>query len=587
MSYFLMLSKSHGADVLSRFQQLRVAGRMCDVVLEAGGVEFPAHRALLACSSDYFWSLFQEHTLESKAWNLSLPALCPAGLEQVLDFIYCSWLSVCPSTLEDILVAASYLQVTSATELCSRYMADSLSLNNCCFFANVAARHGLTEALAAADHFIAREMRHLLAPQGDREGLLGLNRDSLQRVLGAEEMPGVQESALLLLLLDWLHLNPLPAVHSNLLLSHVRYGLVPPDQLRGLTTRHPALRTPFIHSLVQKALQYHRQGSLQPRLQTEQTSLRANPGRILLVGGGARADRPQTLVQTYEPQTRKFHALSTRLPARLQQHCVCVLGGFLFVLGGEVVEMEEELEKTAVMTATGQVWRYDPRFERWEDEEPMIQRRAQFSCCVIDSVIYSIGGRGQRGEAALSTVEKYNLPDGCWRKGETLPHAVHGHACATLGQGVYISGGVHGDQTQSSKSVFYLDTIDGKGWESRASMTVARFGHQAVTVGQMIYSFLGMYEQFCEIERYDPTLDQWTRLKPLLNDRFCYGLAATTDGRVLLFGGRKWRDGQEVVTATVVEYDTASDTWREVCKMPAPLCGTQCVQLSILDPTEM
>uniref|UniRef100_A0AAY4A7C7 BTB domain-containing protein n=1 Tax=Denticeps clupeoides TaxID=299321 RepID=A0AAY4A7C7_9TELE len=145
MSYFLMLSKSHGADVLSRFQQLRVAGRMCDVVLEAGGVEFPAHRALLACSSDYFWSLFQEHTLESKAWNLSLPALCPAGLEQVLDFIYCSWLSVCPSTLEDILVAASYLQVTSATELCSRYMADSLSLNNCCFFANVAARHGLTE----------------------------------------------------------------------------------------------------------------------------------------------------------------------------------------------------------------------------------------------------------------------------------------------------------------------------------------------------------------------------------------------------------------------------------------------------------
>lgn len=114
MSYFLVLSKRHGESVLSQYQRLREDRRMCDIVLESRGVEFPAHRSLLACASDYFWALLKEHTLESGAPGpLSLPALSPSGLERVLDFIYTSWLCLSPSTLEETLEAACYLQVCS------------------------------------------------------------------------------------------------------------------------------------------------------------------------------------------------------------------------------------------------------------------------------------------------------------------------------------------------------------------------------------------------------------------------------------------------------------------------------------------
>lgn len=272
MSYFLVLSKCHGDSVLSQYQCLRNDRRMCDIVLESCGVEFPAHRTLLACASDYFWALLKEHTCEFGALGpLSLPALTPTGLERVLDFIYTSWICLSPSTLEETLEAACYLQVTHAVELCGRYITDNLTLENCCFFANVASRYGLSEALKEANAYIARRMCELMGKERDCIGLMELNVGSLQEALGTEDLPGVRESGLLRLALDWLDHNKLPALHSNLLLSHVRFALVSPQELRQLSVTCVTLRTPFIHSLVQKALQYHTEGPLQPLLQNEQT----------------------------------------------------------------------------------------------------------------------------------------------------------------------------------------------------------------------------------------------------------------------------------------------------------------------------
>ncbi|XP_016385553.1 kelch-like protein 34 [Sinocyclocheilus rhinocerous] len=586
MNYYLMLSNSHGEGVLSRYQSLRLEGRMCDVVLEAEGVEFPAHRTLLACSSDYFWSVFKDYNLESGARTISLPALSSLGLEQILDFIYTSWISLSPSTLEVTLQAACYLQITHAVDLCTQYISESIAPDNCCFFANIAARYGLSEAFDDSNSFIGSNMCRILASEEYKAELMELNIDSLQEVLVAEEMPGVKEIDLLQLVLDWLECNPQSALQSNALLSRIRFGLIPHTKLSQLSALKPALRTPFIHSVVQKALNYHLQGPLQPLLQSVHTSLRATKSKILLVGGGPEANRPQNQILTYEPCCKKFQPLSTSLPNKLQHQGVCVVGNFLFVLGGEVVQVDEVNEKSAAMTVTDQVWRYDPRFEQWEEMEPLLQKRAQFACCVVEGVIFAIGGRGQKGEPALSSVEMYNMSEGCWRSAVSLPYSVHGHACANIGTGIYISGGIHVNSPESSKEVLFLNAFEGDAWQRRSNMSIARFGHQMATVRGRIYTFLGMYEAFCDIERYSPEQDLWTRLKPLLNDRFCYGLTTTGGRRVLMFGGRKWQEGQEVCTTNVLEYDTEYDAWREVCKLPGPLCGIQCAIMTLQDPPE-
>ncbi|KAF0028476.1 kelch-like protein 34 [Scophthalmus maximus] len=598
-SYSVLYSSSHRTGLLSGFQRLRSERRMCDVVLEAGGVSFPCHRALLASSSEYFWALFGETTAERLAASISLPALKAQGLDAILDFLYSGWLSISPSTISAVLEAARYLQVETAVAICERFMIDSLSGENCCCYANLAERHALSNALEAANQTIAMEMGALL--QARKNDLLDLNVQSLMAVLDADEIPGVKEVRLIELALDWLDDNgPLPLLKSNLLLSRLRFGLVCAPDLTKLD--HRAMSTPLIRSQLTRAAEYHRMGSAQPIRQNRQSTLRASPNRVLLVGGGSGAHWPEQQLLAFDPGSKKFSSLSSCVPLRLRNHCVCSVGGFLFVIGGEEVKEGDAEGKKSVTTSTSnQVWRYDPRFDRWERVESMLERRAQFSCCVAEEVIFAIGGRHTRPDAdthtSVASVEFYDMTTGAWRKGATMPRPLYGHASAELDNGIYVSGGLpgnrgtihgsnHGDNhdenRESSREVLYWD-LKSRVWEKRASMSIARFSHRLATAHGYIYALLGMYEPFCDIERYDSRSDHWTRLRPLLIGSFNYGMVTTPCGNLLVFGGRRWSDGQEVIVRSVLEYDTKKDHWREICQLPRPLTGTECTLLPLPD----
>ncbi|XP_056440353.1 LOW QUALITY PROTEIN: kelch-like protein 34 [Gadus chalcogrammus] len=616
-AYSLVYSSSYRGALLSRLQRLRGEGRMCDVVLETGGRSFPCHRALLASSSDYFWALFGETTPESGAAAVSLPAVTPQGLESVLDFLYSGWLSLSPASLPAALEASRYLQVEAAVKMCERFIADGLTAATCCGYANLAEGHALGYALADANYTIATEMRTLL--RHHRQELLELNGQSLTAALEAEEIPGVEEAELVALALDWLDANgPLPLLKSNLLLSRLRFGLVPSCDLMRLSGSHKALATPLVRSQLTKALEYHRLGSAQPIRQTRQSSLRASPNRVLLVGGGESPDWPGQQILTFDLRDSTFSPLKSRLPRRLRNHCVCSVGGFLFVIGGDLVSEGDEGGggKSVATTTSNEVWRYDPRFDEWVKAASMLERRSRFCCCVVADVIYAIGGRQTRPGApthtALSSVECYNMAHGGWRRGAAMPRPLHGHASAVLGTAVYVSGGIpgnpggvrcppgvhadrpegaggvrdgnRGDRGECSRELLHWEPgAGGKTWEPRASMSIARFGHRMAALGDHLYALLGMHEPFCDIERYDWPSDHWTRLRPLTVGASCYGMAKTPSGTLLLFGGRKWSEGQEVTVRSVLEYDVLRDRWKDVCLLPEPLTGTECTLLPLPD----
>lgn len=62
MSASCLTAKLMAVSLLTGYQALRAEGFLCDVTLKVEGSEFPAHRSLLACSSDYFRALFKSHT---------------------------------------------------------------------------------------------------------------------------------------------------------------------------------------------------------------------------------------------------------------------------------------------------------------------------------------------------------------------------------------------------------------------------------------------------------------------------------------------------------------------------------------------
>uniref|UniRef100_A0A3Q3BGZ4 Kelch like family member 34 n=1 Tax=Kryptolebias marmoratus TaxID=37003 RepID=A0A3Q3BGZ4_KRYMA len=568
-TYSLLYSSSHRTGLLSGLQRLRAERKMCDVVLEAGGVSFPCHRALLASSSDYFWALFGETTAERLASSINLPALTPEGLETILDFLYSGWLSISPSSLPVVLEAARYLQVEMALSICEQFMADELRAENCCCYANLAERFALPSTLEAANQTIAMEMKVLI--QKRRADLFELNFQSLMAVLDADEIPGVQEVELVKLALDWLNENgPLPLLKSNLLLSRLRFGLVASSDLANLSHAHKAMTTPLIRSQLTRALEYHRLGAAQPITQNKQSTLRESANRVLLLGSGSSANWPDQQVLVFDPRSRKFSSSCCVLPVRLRHPCVCSVGGFLFVIGGEEIKKRDEDEKTPVTVATSNhVWRYDPRFDHWEQVESMLEKRAQFTCCAVEDVIYAIGGRHTQSEVnthtSVSSVEYYDMAAGLWRRGVAMPQPLHGHASAVLDNNVYVSGGLPGHHE------FLFWDVKGRVWEKRAPMSVAKFSHRLASAHGYIYALLGMYEPFCDIERYDPQSDHWMRLKPVITGSFNYGMVPMASGNLLVFGGRRWSDGQEVVVRSVLEYDTKRDHWREISQLPRPL----------------
>lgn len=630
MSYFLSYCKAHGSALLTGYQGLRTEGFLCDVTLEAEGSEFPAHRSLLACSSDYFRALFKSHTRESRERVIHLHVPSAAGLQRLLDFIYTAWLPLSMDTVEDTLEAASYLQVTEALGLCGRYLERQLARENCCFAANVAARFGLAPTLDASERYIVRHLRELLARGPGPVGLLELNPASLRAVLGAPDVARVPESWLLGLALAWLRQEPKAErlAHCAALLERVRFGLVPVDMLRRVYSGSGLALPARVKGLIIQALNYHTAPSRQPLSQSVQTTVRSPQTRILLVGGrrsreavteevvaprgagrdrGAAAEREEEEEEQLEEEegeeeeweltqdvvafdvyNHRWRSL-TRLPAPLLGHCVCAVGNFLFVLGGENPlggAFPPSTDRLGAVTA--QVHRYDPRFHAWTTVPAMQEARAHFWCGALGEGLLAVGGLGAGGEA-LASVEMYDLRRDRWTQAGALPRALHGHAGAVGDRGVvYISGGKAGrgeGGVSSLRDVYALGPGE-RAWSKRAPMGTARFGHHMAALRGAVFAFLGRYEPFSEIERYDPGTDQWTRLRPLPYDRFCYGLAVVEE-TALLLGGVKWRDSRQVPTRNVVGYDLDLDRWEDIgCALPWAWSGLQCAVLQLAEGGE-
>ncbi|KAM6447159.1 kelch-like protein 34 [Liasis olivaceus] len=579
MTYFLSYCKGHSSTVLSQYQTLRKEGLLCDILLKVKENEFPAHKSLLACSSDYFKAMFKSYTKESKAAVIHLQVISATGLQHVLDFIYTSWLPLSFTTLEDTLEAATYLQVPEAICLCSQYLVNNLSLENCCFSANVATKFYLPDALSAAEKYLIINLWKLL--DLDFAGLLELNFQSLKAVVKSPDILMVKESNLLDLLLKWLAYDKLRLTHTTNILEHVRYSLIPVEDLRNIYTQPEVPLTTPIKCLIIKAINYHSLIYRQPILQDKYSTLRNQKTWIILLGGMIAHEGLVTEVVAFDVYNHKWQIL-TQLPDRIQNHCVCTIGNFLYVLGGEIEDLQSD-PKSPILTVTNKVHRYDPRFNKWIQITGMLEKRCQFSCCILENAIIAIGGQGE-DKTLHSSVEVYDISKDRWTKLHDLPCKVHGHAGTVCKNTIYISGGKYMGQSNTSKDLYALSKLEGE-WGKQAPMSIARFGHQMATIRDSVFTFLGFYEPFSEIEKYDPDQNQWTRLKPLVYDRYSYGLAVVEETAILI-GGKKWQDTQEIPTQDVVGYDIDNDCWEEICKASLPWYGLQCAVLGLSELVE-
>ncbi|XP_041425811.1 zinc finger and BTB domain-containing protein 17 isoform X2 [Xenopus laevis] len=104
----------HSHLVLEQLNQQRQLGLLCDCTFVVDGINFKAHKAVLAACSQYFRMLFVE---QKDVVHLDISNA--AGLGQVLEFMYTAQLSLTRDNVEDVLTVAGFLQMQEIVNACT------------------------------------------------------------------------------------------------------------------------------------------------------------------------------------------------------------------------------------------------------------------------------------------------------------------------------------------------------------------------------------------------------------------------------------------------------------------------------------
>ncbi|KAJ3591830.1 hypothetical protein NHX12_006962 [Muraenolepis orangiensis] len=583
-------SDKHGENLLQGLECFRGDTTLCDVILVAGdtGETFPVHRVIMASASDYFKAMFTGGMREQEMGEIKLHGVTRTGLKNVIDFIYTSRVHLDMSNLQDTLEAAHFLQVMPVLGFCNQLLSSEITVDNCVEVERVAVDLLLEDVQGNIGEFVIQNLCELV----ESGRYLELSASSLGQALASDSLKGFSEMELYDIARGWLsHDKPHRRTSIYALMRHIRFPLMSPGQLiqisqgegedeEGGDGGEAVMRSDTACvSLLLEASNYQMMPFMQPALQSERTRIRSDATHLLALGG---VMRQQLVVsrelRLYDGESGLWRALEPMVVPRYQ-HGVALLGGFLFIVGGQ------STYDTKGKTALDCAYRYDPRFDRWLQIASLNDKRTFFHLSALKGRLYAVGGRNSSGE--IDTVECYNLKRNDWTFVSHMPEPHYGHAGSVHGDLMYVSGGITRDTFQ--KQLWSYDP-SADAWTRRADMMELRGLHCMCTVGARLYVMGGNhfgsssdYDDVLSCEFYSPGADQWTAVAAMPRGQSDVGVTVF-QGRVYVVGGYSWNS--RCMVEIVQCYDPELDTWDRVFDVLEPLGGIRACTMSVHVPED-
>lgn len=192
-------------------------------------------------------------------------------------------------------------------------------------------------------------------------------------------------------------------------------------------------------------------------------------GKIYAVGGGPLS------VEAYDTAKDEWQEV-TPLPGLIQDEgAVTGPDGWIYELGG--IECPQRYG-TAICPRVGDVRRWKPGTDHWQDMAPMPNPNSTFGTALGgDGLIYTMGG-GATGGSGGNTVQAYNVKNDSWSQAVapmTYSHNLFPGASTLDGRVLAIGGGGPGSAAVEG----YVGCANR--WEGLAPMLTGRTGHAAAT----------------------------------------------------------------------------------------------------------
>lgn len=546
-------SSSHFCSLLDGLVALRQSGLLFDVVLLVEGRPIQAHRILLAASCDYFRGMFAGGLRETQQNEIPIHGVSYMAIKKILDYIYTSEIELDLECVEEVLVAATLLQLDIVIGFCCDFLYSWLDESNILEVHHLADMYGLEQLKAKVHSYILKNIQTMSRSDVYRQ----FPQEEVYRALCSNELQVNSENEVYEAALHY-HFSPEQVendqvyLQDNLkMLETVRFCLIEKHILERLCGR---LDPCPLRDLVSDALKYYEQEIWQPVLQSPLTQPRSTLHCILGFGGmfcSIPYVDPEPLFQVYHPSWGEWRTLPAAPGPQMSNQGIAVLNNFVYLIGGD--------KNTRGFRAETHCWRYDPRHNKWCSIQPLQQQHADHCVCVVGDHIYAIGGRDYSNE--LESVECYDPRTNTWKYVAPLKREVYGHAGAAVDGKIYITCGRRGPEYLRDTSCYDPATND---WTQCAQGPVERAWHCMASVNGRAYVIGGSNDEHgyrrdvLKVGCFNPVTNCWSLVSPLPAGHGEPGVAVL-DTRIYILGGRSHDRGNRMKYVHV--YNTETDEW--------------------------
>ncbi|XP_064621071.1 kelch-like protein 31 [Lineus longissimus] len=558
---------------------------LCDVVIKVeNNKQYKAHRLILASCSDYFFDFFTKDGAEftkdrEGRIEVAISGVSDDSVKSIIECLYTGKITLGEDNIKDILSAANRLKIFFIVGACEIFLVDRVDRNNCLHMLYLSSAFELQD-LQNKSLKIASENFIELSETCDFNQL---NVRHLTAILGRDDLLAVSELEVFYRGLRWLEYDRQSRLQYVFnVFRNIRLPLLSPsDIVDHVESVSFLINDPRCQDLVKEALHYHCLPARQSILQSTRTNPRGciKQDCLLVIGGAPRlkSDLVNTSISYLDTDKGQWYLL-TNMPGPRHHHAVAVLGGFLYVAGGE----ENNDQQSPLNTA----YRYDPKTDAWLKIANMKHRRESFELGVLSGMLYAIGGRVDQRKS-LASVERYNPSVDQWEPVAGLGSPRRSVAVATHNGRLYAIGG-SGERRISSRVERYNPLLNK--WESRRSLTTPRFFAKLAAVDTKLYLVggatldqSGTVTCVAEVECYTPSSDSWTTVKQLLEPRAEFGCAVVGE-KIFIAGGYSW--DKNVRLSSVEMYDFSKNTWVGSQSIDTPYTGIACCDLTLYMPVK-
>ncbi|XP_061660526.1 kelch-like protein 15 isoform X2 [Syngnathoides biaculeatus] len=592
------LSQVHDGSVSAGFRALYEERLLLDVTLMIDEHHFQAHKALLATQSDYFRVMFTADMRERDQDKIHLKGLTAAGFGHILRFMYYGSLELSMPTVQEILQAAMYVQLTEVVEFCCSFLLAKICLENCAevmrlledFSVGV---EGVQEQL---DNFLLDNFVPLMS-RADFLSYLSLER--LQAYLNSDALSRYPEIELYDAVQAWLRHDRRRWRHADAVVRSVRFCLMTSAHIfEKVKTSEFYRYSRQLRQEAEEALAYFHDVHRQPLAETRANRIRSRRPQTAVFRGMIGHSMVNSKILLLQRPKVWWELEGPQVP--LRPDCLAIVNDFAFLLGGE------ELGPDGEFHASSKVYRYDPRQNSWLRMADMSVPRSEFAVGVIGKFIYAVAGR-TRDETFYST-ERYDIGEDRWEFVDPYPVNKYGHEGTVLGGKLYITGGITSSSTSKQVCVFDpageaaaaggSDSLRARGggrgpqppppasragcWDNKSKMNYARCFHKMISHNGKLYVFGGVCvilrasfeSQGCpSTEVYDPDADEWTILASMPIGRSGHGVAVL-ERQIMVLGGLCYNGHY---SDSILTFDPDDNKWKEdeYPRMPCKLDGLQ------------